>query len=163
MREAGRKPGEAGRKTRGEAGDDRKTITAADTQIQTQTAVSAVDTQIQTQKPAGRKTRGEAGDDRKAVSAADAPTRTQPDCEVSPHNRLYDGFPILDHHVEINFAILVLFAQLGFGGADGFGEAFVADVGLFGLLLGLLKARVQVAQARVVDGAASRCGRGLRS
>ncbi len=93
-----------------------------------------------------------------AFSVADTPTGTKPDCEVSPHNRLHDGLAVFDHDVEVNFAVLVLFTQLGLGGPDRFGEAFVGDVGLFGLLLGLLKARVQVAQARVVDACRARRG-----
>jgi hypothetical protein len=70
------------------------------------------------------------------------------------HNRLNHGFAVFDHHVEVDFAVLVLFAEFGFGGADGFGQAFVGDVGLLGLLLRLLEARVEIAQARVVDAAA---------
>ena len=62
-------------------------------------------------------------------------------------DRFYDGFAVFDHDVEVDFAIFVLLAEFGFGGADGFCEAFEGDVCLLGLLLRLLKARVQVAQA----------------
>jgi hypothetical protein len=45
----------------------------------------------------------------------------------------------------------VLFAELGFGGPDRLGEAFVGDVRLLRLLLGVLELGVKVAEARVVD------------
>ena len=63
----------------------------------------------------------------------------------SADDRLDDGFAVFDHHVELDLAVLVLLAELGFGGADRFGQAFEADVGFFGLLLGLLELAVKVA------------------
>jgi hypothetical protein len=66
-------------------------------------------------------------------------------------NRLNHGFAVFDHHVEVDFAVLVLFAKLGFGRANGFGEALVGDVRFFGLQLGLLQLGVEVAEARVVE------------
>jgi hypothetical protein len=63
----------------------------------------------------------------------------------SADDGLDHGFAVFDDDVEVDFAVFVLLAELGFGRADRLGQAFVADVGLFGLLLGLLKARMQVA------------------
>lgn len=64
-------------------------------------------------------------------SVTDTPTRTEPDGavrfleapraaspRVSPHNRLHYRFAILDHDVEVDFAVLVLLPQLRLGGAD---------------------------------------------
>jgi hypothetical protein len=70
---------------------------------------------------------------------------------ASAHNRLHDGAAVFDHHVEVDFAVLVLLAELGFGRANGLGEALVGNVRFLGLLLGLLKLGVKVAQPCVVD------------
>src|SRR6478609_10127800 len=88
---------------------------------------------------------------------------------ASAYRRLDDRLAVSDHDVELDLAIFVLFAELGFSGADRFGHAFERDLGFVGLLLGLLQPRVQLAQTRVVDGGASGSGwlcrrrrRGLR-
>jgi hypothetical protein len=66
---------------------------------------------------------------------------------VSAHDGFDERFAVFDYDVEVDFAVFVLFAQLGFGGAERFGQPLQADAALLSLLFGLLQARVQLADA----------------
>ena len=56
---------------------------------------------------------------------------------------LSTALAVFDHDVEVDFAVFVLFAQLGLGGLERFGKPFDADrARVLGLTLGFDQARV---------------------
>src|SRR5437868_83594 len=66
------------------------------------------------------------------------------------NGRLEDGLAVLDHDVEVDFPIFVLFAQLCLSGLERFREPFQAHgAKVLGLALGLDQARVQLANSGV--------------